>query len=203
MVAGAGAPYPTIAVDPPWPAGAHKGAYVRGIGKRYGAGARRRRATSIGYSLMTLEDIFALDIPAAKDAHLFLWVTAGFNRVGVGVQCAEAWGFDVVGEIVWVKPNFGLGAFPRPQHEMLLVCRRGKLPFVDGTAIGSVQHWDQGRAYHNGGKVHSEKPAAAYDLIERVSPGPYLEMFARQQRLGWDSWGWGHELVPAQSEGGE
>jgi N6-adenosine-specific RNA methylase IME4 len=37
--------------------------------------------------------------------------------------------------------------------------------------------------------MHSAKPEAFYDLVESVSPGPYLELFARRQRLGWDTWG--------------
>jgi N6-adenosine-specific RNA methylase IME4 len=41
--------------------------------------------------------------------------------------------------------------------------------------------WPRGR--------HSEKPDAFYDLVESVSPGPYLELFARRQRLGWETWG--------------
>ena len=27
------------------------------------------------------------------------------------------------------------------------------------------------------------------DLVEQVSPGPYLELFARRKRIGWDVWG--------------
>jgi N6-adenosine-specific RNA methylase IME4 len=37
--------------------------------------------------------------------------------------------------------------------------------------------------------AHSQKPEAFLDLVESVSPGPYLEMFARRDRLGWDTWG--------------
>jgi N6-adenosine-specific RNA methylase IME4 len=155
----------------------------------------------MGYSLMTLEEIKTLPvqdlIDAAGGGHLYLWVPAGFNRAGLGMECAHAWGFDVVGEIVWAKPNFGLGAFPRPQHEILLVCRVGQLPFVPRN-IGSVQHWSH--TYVNGktpwsGKLHSAKPSAALDLVERASPGPYVELFARQPRMGWDSWGWGYEAL--------
>ena len=40
---------------------------------------------------------------------------------------------------------------------------------------------------------HSVKPAAFFDMVERVSPGPYLELFARNPRLGWDHWGHGYE----------
>src|SRR5690606_30110419 len=142
-----------------------------------------------GYSTMPLEEIYDLPVGdlAAENCALWLWVTAGHNRAGVGVRCAEAWGFDVVGEFVWAKPNFGLGAFPRPQHEVLLVCRRGTVKF-DRADVGSVQHWPQDYS-NNGGKKHSAKPSAAGDLIESVSPGPYVELFCRRPRLGWDSWG--------------
>lgn len=58
-----------------------------------------------------------------------------------------------------------------------------------------MQRWPQ--VYDtNGGKTHSAKPAAALDLVESVSPGPYVELFARRPRLGWDSWGYGFESAP-------
>ncbi len=147
---------------------------------------------------MSVEDISALPVAelAAENANLFLWVPAGFNRVGVGVDVAKAWGFETVGEFVWAKKNYGLGAFPRPQHEILLVCRRGRLGF-SRRDVGSVLVATQERAPNNGGKVHSAKPAAMYDLIESASPGPYLELFARQPRLGWDAWGFGFEAQEA------
>lgn len=175
--------YTTILADPPWP--------VQDVWKgAIGRGGRRRNVTEMPYSLMSLDDIFALPVTdlAAVNAHLYLWVTADFNRKGVGVQCSEAWGFEVVSEIVWKKKNFGMGAFPRPQHEILLICRRGKLNYVPRD-VGSVQTWSQPRAHNNGGKVHSAKPDGAIDLIERASPGPYLELFARRKRMGWDTWG--------------
>jgi N6-adenosine-specific RNA methylase IME4 len=97
-------------------------------------------------------------------------------------------GFDVISEIVWDKKNFGLGKFPRPQHEILLVCRRGSLPFRVNNA-GSVQPWHAPRAKNNGGRIHSAKPDGSLDLIEAASPGPYVELFARRARFGWDYWG--------------
>jgi N6-adenosine-specific RNA methylase IME4 len=87
---------------------------------------------------------------------------------------------------VWAKKGYGLGRFPRPQHESLIVCRRGTLPFNVADA-GSVQHWKQ--PYENGARAHSAKPDGSIDLIERASPGPYLELFARRARFGWDYWG--------------
>jgi N6-adenosine-specific RNA methylase IME4 len=125
---------------------------------------------------------------ADSDAHLYLWVPARFNREGSGVDVVRAWGFECVSEIVWAKPSFGLGKFPRPQHEIMLVCRRGTLPFALNNE-GSVQGWKQPRGKGNGGKIHSAKPDGSYDLIERASPGPYLELFARRARFGWDYWG--------------
>ena len=108
-----------------------------------------------------------------------------FNREGIGVRVARAWGFGVVSEIVWDKITFGLGKFPRPQHEILLVCRRGSLPFQVNNA-GSVQRWRAPRAKGSRGRIHSAKPDGSYDLIEQASPGPYAELFARRARFGWD-----------------
>lgn len=42
---------------------------------------------------------------------------------------------------------------------------------------------------------HSVKPPAFLDIVEQVSPGPYVELFARSPRLGWDSWGYGYEVA--------
>lgn len=168
--------YRTILADPPWP-------FVWQGGK----GGRRRSRTALGYPTVTLEQIerFPVGRLAEQDAHLYLWVTPQLNRQGAGWRVAYAWGFDVVSEIVWEKPNLGTGAFPRACHEILLVCRRGKLPFAGPRNVRSVQRWPQNYG-HRGGKWHSAKPVAAYDLIESASPGPYLEVFARQTALGWE-----------------
>jgi len=177
--------YRTIVADPPWP-------FHEGRERPWaGAGGRRSRATAFPYVTQPLEWIEALpvaDLAETNGAHLYLWVPAQLNREGVGVRCARAWSFQVVSEIVWDKINFGLGRFPRPQHEILLVCRKGTLAF-ETRNNGSVQRWHAPRAKGNGGRIHSAKPDGSYDLIEQVSPGPYIELFARRQRLGWDTWG--------------
>lgn len=172
--------YRTIVADPPWP--------FRWSG---GAGGAHRNPTPMAYSLMSLDEIKALPVAslAEDDAHLFMWVTPELHRLGEGVVTARAWGFDPVDEIIWEKPNIGMGIFPRHVHEPLLICRRGDLPFTGPKNIRSVQKWSQRHAGNGGGKVHSAKPDAALDLVEMVSPGPYLEMFARRARFGWDYWG--------------
>lgn len=178
-------PYRTIVADPPWP--------LVWDGR---AGGLHRRSTSLSYSLMSVEAIAEMPVAAlaAPDAHLFLWVIPKLNREGAGVQVAKAWGFSVVSEIVWEKPNIGMGLFPRNCHEILLVCRRGALNWEGSRSVRSVQRWPQVQET-NGGKTHSAKPAAALDLIEEASPGPYVELFARRPRLGWDSWGYGYEVA--------
>lgn len=181
-----GMKYRTIVADPPWPVVGDSDALFRPL---CGKGGRRGQDTFFPYETQTLDWIASLPVAelAEADAHLYLWVPAKLNREGVGVATSTAWGFSCVSEIVWRKPNFGLGKFPRPQHEILLVCRRGTLPFRVND-VGSVLDWKQDYTA-NGGKRHSVKPDGALDLVESASPGPYLEMFARRQRFGWDSWG--------------
>lgn len=172
--------YRTIVADPPWP--------FRWSG---GAGGAHRNATPLAYGLMPLDEIKALPVAdlTEADAHLYLWVTPELHREGEGVATARAWGFEPVDEIVWEKPNIGMGVFPRHVHEPLLIARRGTLPFTAARNVRSVQKWPQAHAGNGGGKVHSAKPDAALDLIEEASPAPRLEMFARRARFGWDYWG--------------
>ena len=175
--------YRTLVADPPWP-------FQWGGGK----GGRRRRETELGYKTMRVEEICALDVGslAEPDAHLYLWATDEIYRNGEAVRVANAWGFRVAGpSIIWAKSNFGMGYFPRPAHEILLVCRRGSLPYRLNN-VPSVQHWNQARGrggIGGAGKQHSRKPEAALDLVEMASPGPYLELFSRRQRFGWHTWG--------------
>jgi N6-adenosine-specific RNA methylase IME4 len=177
-------PYSTIVADPPWP--------FKWSG---GPGGRRRSATPLRYSLMSLADIAALPVEdvAAAEAHLYLWVTREMFREGHGVAVARSWGFDPVAEFIWRKPNFGTGSFPRAGHEPVLVCRRGGLPFAGPRNVHSVQEWKQDYS-QNSGKSHTTKPTGLMDLVEKASPGPYVELFARAPRLGWDSWGKGYEI---------
>jgi N6-adenosine-specific RNA methylase IME4 len=138
---------------------------------------------------MTEGEILALPVAdlAEDDAHCFLWITDEFLLGGWHTSVLEAWGFYWIPPlIVWHKPSAGLGRIFRPAHECLVMGRRGDAR-LNEISERTVHGWRQ--VYENGSKVHSAKPDGALDLIERLSPGPYLELFARRQRIGWDTWG--------------
>lgn len=170
--------YRTICADPPW---------SPDLGGTWGARVDKGRPQRF-YKTMTLPDIKALDVEAlaAPQAHLYLWCIS--QHIDWGYEVARAWGFDPVITLTWAKPGLGVGRF-RCNTEHIIVARRGSRhgnPFGQGgrhaqATEGTVFTWPKGR--------HSEKPDGFFDLVERLSPAPRLEMFARRRRLGWDSWG--------------
>lgn len=164
--------YRCIVADPPWEPSLHRNTVGRKEGK-YRAGPQRY------YRVMKVHEICAIQPPSTDRAHLWLWVLS--QHIDWGYAVARAWGFEPQQTITWKKPGLGTGQF-QCNTEHALVCRKGG---PNGNAFGKSGGtgftWPRGR--------HSEKPAAFFDLVERVSPGPYLEMFARTTRLGWDSWG--------------
>jgi N6-adenosine-specific RNA methylase IME4 len=182
--------YRTIVADPPWDvkAGTASGEYKVVDGRQVWNIAPGTRTRDLAYPPMTVDEIAALDIPAADDAHLYLWTINAYVEDAYTV--ARAWGFRPSTLIVWAKSPFGgggLGGTWRITTEFLLFARRGSLP-ATGQHVGTW--FNIKREYDERGKPqHSRKPAAFLDLIEQVSPGPYLEMFARRNRLGWDTWG--------------
>ena len=171
--------YRCIAADPPWP--------ERGGGKS-------KRGADRHYPLLSTEDIPRVMMQSqiwlpADDAHLWLWVTD--NYLTQGLALVTALGFRYVRTAVWVKPTIGLGQYLRGQHELCLFAVRGRLPACS-KAVPSV--FGGGPLPHpcypnTRRRMHSAKPPEAYGAIERVSPGPRLEMFARRPRPGWDVWG--------------
>jgi N6-adenosine-specific RNA methylase IME4 len=85
----------------------------------------------------------------------------------------------------------GMGVCWRPAHEICVFCQRGGLSANADESIPTV--FDGKQPYMKSGrsvaKMHSGKPDSFCDLVERASPGPYLEMFARRARFGWDYYG--------------
>lgn len=187
-------PYATIVADPPWQYQKHFGAKQKGMsGRHRGAGAEAL------YSTMSNEEIAALPIGdlAAADAHLFMWVTnpgmfGGKFSTVTPEQIVRAWGFEYRTLLTWVKTGTagdplenGMGWYFRGCTEHIVYATRGAASIPSGRRESNVL-----MAQRTG---HSEKPAAFLDLVERVCPGPYLELFAREPRFGWDSWGHGYE----------
>lgn len=153
----------TIMADPPWDIG-QKG--------RYGAQEH--------YPVMPLERIKAMPVAdlSEDNAHLYLWVINGGLREGIDVM--EAWGFTYRSPLTWIKPRMGLGTYLRNQTEHLLLGTRGRAP---------VKFRGQGTWMFAPLQEHSHKPEEQYAVIERLSDGPYLELFARRRQPGWHIWG--------------
>ena len=176
--------YRTIVADPPW-----RYRNDRGMPTRSRAG--RRSTTAEGnYPTMTNEEIAALPVSewAADDAHLYLWVTnprlygERFVRETQPIDIMEAWGFRYITMLTWHKlGGLGLGFHFRGDTEHVLFGVRGDLRIPAPARVSN--HFAAART------GHSAKPDRFYEIVERVSPEPRLELFARRRRYGWDVWG--------------
>jgi len=158
--------YDIIYADPPW---------------RYDFSKSKNRAIESHYKTMSLDDICKLRIPAKKDSILFLWATT--PKLIEAITVMKRWGFTYKTNLVWVKNKMGMGYYARGRHELLLIGTKGKNK-VPATA-------DRQDSVILGERTeHSRKPEAAYVLIETSFPNcKYLELFARNTRKGWVSWG--------------
>jgi N6-adenosine-specific RNA methylase IME4 len=154
----------TILIDPPWPT----------------------LNALLPYLSISLDELQSLPVPnlAAERCHLHVWATAN-NFVYDAKEVIEGWGFRVVGNFVWAKPQLGRGNYWRQSHEILLTAVRGEDDRFDDLGLRSWIAAPRGR--------HSEKPDVIRELLERASPGPRLEIFARKLNRGWYSWG--HEIA--------
>lgn len=176
--------YRTIVADPPWDVKA--GPLTGRAGFADAKGASR----PLPYPSMSIAELHGLSVGrlAEDDAHLYLWTINRYVPAAYGL--AEAWGFKPSTLLVWAKEPMGggLGGTFGISTEFILFCRRGSL--VAKRREGRTW-WNWKRPYDERGKPqHSGKPEAFYDLVEQISPGPYLELFARgQRRLGWSTWG--------------
>ena len=166
--------FATIVADPPWQLDSGQAEF----------GTPAEGHDDLPYFSMALEDICALGLPLGPhlpdDAHLYLWTT---NRyVEAAYQVARDWGFKPSVLLVWAKAprGVGLGDAFKLTTEFVLFARRGSLANLDITPT-TWFGWPRGK--------HSEKPADFYALVERMSPGPRLDMFSRSARAGWTVWG--------------
>jgi N6-adenosine-specific RNA methylase IME4 len=171
-------PARVLLVDWPWKFGDNLPGKKRGAAKNYGCMPAERAAT--------------FELPLLADNCLMLfWRVASMQQEALDI--VGAWGFVVKSEIVWAKltkngaPWFGMGRYVRNGHEVCLICTRGRVK-VNNRSIRSgfaapVPVDERGRY------IHSAKPPEIYAIAEKLSDGPYVELFARRRREGWIQFG--------------
>lgn len=183
--------YGAILADPPWRFRTwdQREAIprVRSIGTNVSA--------AVHYRTMAIEDIQALPVAdlAAADCSLFLWIS--WPQLLDALTVIEAWGFKFkTAAFVWTKAHagqiemfrddfdtlLGMGYWTRANTEPCLLATRGNPKRLDA---GVRQAIIEPR------RQHSRKPDCVHGRIERLVAGPYLELFARTRRPGWDAWG--------------
>jgi N6-adenosine-specific RNA methylase IME4 len=171
----------TIVADPPWPMGSPHGNRTKSTKGGWGPYIGQT-ATAVPYPMMTLDELGALPVAGMveADAHLYVWTVNKF--IEETYDLVRAWDFKPSTLLTWCKApmGVGLGWAHGLTTEHVLFARRGSLPYKQRVDTTWWQ-WKRGE--------HSAKPDAFLDMVEQVSPGPYLELFARRARLGWDYWG--------------
>lgn len=173
-----GEKFKTILADPPW-------RFTNRTGKVAPENSRLKR-----YPTMNLEDIKALNVEAVTDetCHLYLWVPNALLQEGLDVM--KAWGFQYKSNIIWEKirkdgqpDGRGVGFYFRNVTEIILFGIKGK------NARTLAPGRSQVNLVRTRKREHSRKPDEIFDIIEKCSAGPHLELFARGTRPGWVLWG--------------
>ena len=151
-------------------------------------------------STMSFDQLRSLNIPPTEpDALLFFWRVA--SMVPESYDIIRAWGFTHKSEFAWVKTQsykgleppsepdppgrMGLGHYVRNEHEVCIIASKGSgCQLIDGHAVRSV-------FFAPRPKKHSEKPAIFFELLDKLlgSVGPRAELFARDPRDGYDTFG--------------
>jgi len=182
--------YGAILADPPW--------RFRTWNKAT-AVTRRTSGTNVcaavHYKTMEIQDLAAMPIAdlAIEDACLFLWIS--WPQLTDALALIKAWGFEFkTCAFDWMKAHIGqielfhdevdalmgMGYWTRANSEPCLLAIRGKPHRLNA---------DVRQGIIAPRREHSRKPDCVHEHIERLVAGPYLELFARQRRPGWDCWG--------------
>lgn len=171
--------YRTVVADPPWP-------YDEGWPSGWGKPGRY----PLPYPSMSVEAIASVPVRSLieHEGYLFLWATNRYLEDAFYV--VREWACVPRTILTWCKPPMGEGPggmFAITSEFVIVAQRIGPRSHARGRRTNGIRipttwfEWPRG--------VHSQKPEALQDLIEQVAPGPYLEIFARRERLGWDVWG--------------
>lgn len=171
--------YQVILADPPW--------QYRNSGGNGAAGDH--------YPTMSFEELCDLPVHelAADDAVLLLWGT--WPQLPDALALVNAWGFEYKTGFPWVKlqrpatvdlfgdmelvPSYGCGHWVRGCSELIFICTRGNIACPHSNDLGLLSERFE----------HSRKPDSLHQYAEHNFTGPYLELFARRSRPGWDAWG--------------
>jgi N6-adenosine-specific RNA methylase IME4 len=171
-------PFRTVLADPPW-------RFQNRTGKMAPEHGRLAR-----YGTMSFDEIAALPVAEVCDekAHLYLWVPNALLAEGMATMAA--WGFTYKTNLVWFKTRKdggpdgrGVGFYFRNVTELVLFGVRGR----DNRTLAPGRR--QVNLFSEPKREHSRKPEELHEIVERCSPGPYLELFARHPRAGWHVWG--------------
>jgi N6-adenosine-specific RNA methylase IME4 len=175
--------YGVILADPPWTFATYS---AKGKG----------RSAEAHYNCMSLDAIKRLQVGnwAAPDCALFLWATDPLLPAALDVIAAWGFTYKTVG-FYWAKTTkdgarfpMGTGYYTRANPEQCLLATRGHPKRISRSVRKLIV---------SPRRLHSQKPDEVYERIEGLSPGPYLELFARGQRPDWDSWGLESESGPS------
>lgn len=162
--------YKTIVADPPW----------QYRNKRTGGSMKSGSAQK--YETMSTEEICNLEIIkeiSDKDCVLFLWAT--IPMLPDAFRVLKAWGFNYKTAIIWRKiMSLGMGFWFRGQCEVCLMGIKGKIKAFRCQKSNFIQ---------SKVRKHSQKPEEFFELIESIILYPAIELFARQKRKNWDTWG--------------
>jgi N6-adenosine-specific RNA methylase IME4 len=200
-------PFKCIIADPPWP---YRDQMKSMVTTGDGAAGQYRIMTAEAIQHF-LEETVTLHMPGdlappensgfgvfetiledliADDAHLWLWITNAHLLEGWHIPVLKHWGFEAKTLLTWNKgridfnqaivPHIGQGHYLRNATEHCILAVRGRCP----ARVRSLSTFFIGPARWPG-RLHSEKPSYVYELAERLSPAPYLELFARKRREGW------------------
>ena len=183
--------YKTIVIDPPWPIkfGRDDNWMNRpSMSDPKSGPSCKNWKRGFNYPTMSLDEIKSLPVLELSDTdcHLYVWVVNKF--IPQSYEIVKSWKFKPVTLLTWAKTPRGLGlggAFVQ-STEHILFCRRGK---DNRKKRINTTWWNWKRPEKRTGPKHSRKPEEFQDLVEDISCSPYLELFARRKRDGWDVWG--------------
>lgn len=156
--------YSIIVIDPPWP-----------YGTEYDKDSRR---VASPYPELSISELEKMVMPAADNASLWLWTTHRF--LWDAKHLMDLWGFEYKATVVWNKEKMGMGAWFRMQCEFCLVGIKGhpKWNLTNQRDILSVPRGE-----------HSVKPMEFYKMVEGITEGKKLDIFARGKKTGWSVYG--------------